>query len=399
MSTWKVSSLGEIVDRSGGLIQTGPFGSQLHSSDYTDDPGGVPLVMPKDMIEGRVDYISMARVSPEKAKEMHRHVCRPGDVLLSRRGDIGRCVLISEADAGILCGTGSLRVAVQGTELDPGFLFHYLSTTAGRAELEGRAVGATMPNINASIVRSVAVPVPPLSTQRKIAAILDVLIENNNRRIKILEEMAHRIYREWFVTFRFPGHQDAPLTEWESRRLPAHWAARRFGDVLELVYGKSLRADVRRDGPVAVFGSGGMIGTHDEALDAGPGLIVGRKGNVGALYWSDGPFFAIDTTYWVRSQLPLSYCYYALSEMTFLDSHAAVPGLSREQAYGMSILVPDPETLHAFDALVMDFFRLRQRLRNANETLRSTRDLLLPRLVSGAIDVEHSKILVDGAAA
>src|SRR4051812_885118 len=119
---WTAATLGEIVDRSGGEIQTGPVGSQLHRSDYTsDETSGVPLVMPKDMVGGRIDYSSAALVEAGKAHEMARHSCRPGDILLSRRGDIGRCVLIRDADDGVLCGTGSLKVTVPETELDSEF--------------------------------------------------------------------------------------------------------------------------------------------------------------------------------------------------------------------------------------------------------------------------------------
>src|SRR5438552_13347173 len=111
---WPLSELGELVDRSSGLIQTGPFGTQLHSSDYTDDAKGVPLVMPKDMVGGRINFSSIAKVNLTKAEEMNRHTCGAGDVLLARRGDIGRCALVRDDDGKVLCGTGSIRVAVQG---------------------------------------------------------------------------------------------------------------------------------------------------------------------------------------------------------------------------------------------------------------------------------------------
>ena len=402
MSSWDPATLGEIADRSGGAIQTGPFGSQLHRSDYTDDKlVGVPLVMPKDMVDGRVDYTAIAWVAPSKAAEMERHSCRPGDLLLSRRGDLGRCVLIREADTGVLCGTGSLRVTLGGSDLDPCFLFFYFQTAVGRAELVGRAVGSTMPNINTAIVRSVSIPLPPLSTQRKIAAILsayDELIENNNRRIKLLEEMAQRIYREWFVDFRYPGHENVPLVDSDLGLIPEGWAVKNAGEAISLIYGKALTADDRHAGNVTVYGSGGAIGSHDTSLSDGPGVVVGRKGNVGAVYWSDGPFFAIDTTYWVVSELPLSYCYFALRDMDFQDSHAAVPGLSRDQAYSLPLLVASPDVIVRFDESFRTIWALRSTLARALTSLRATRELLLPRLISGEIDVDGLDIAMPDAA-
>src|SRR4051812_21127746 len=113
MSNCPTRRLADIVATGNGRIQTGPFGSQLHRHDYTNATDGVPVVMPVNMVGGRVNPERIARVSPEKAAEMHVHVTRPGDVLLSRRGDIGRYCLIDEATAGALCGTGSLRVSIQ----------------------------------------------------------------------------------------------------------------------------------------------------------------------------------------------------------------------------------------------------------------------------------------------
>ena len=225
-NAWPTTPLGEVVDRGGGVIRTGPFGSQLHSADYTQESNGVALVMPKDMVDGRVNRSSMARVRADKADGMVRHRCREGDIVLARRGEIGRCAYIRDEEAGILCGTGALRIGVQGTELDPRFLFYFLCSAAGRRELEGRAVGSTMANLSEGAVRAIQTPIPPAQAQRKIAAILstyDDLIENNNRRIETLEEMAQRIYREWFVEFRYPGNGQISMVETERGAIPQGW--------------------------------------------------------------------------------------------------------------------------------------------------------------------------------
>jgi type I restriction enzyme, S subunit len=238
---------------------------------------------------------------------------------------------------------------------------------------------------------------PPLSLQRKIGAIVstyDDLIENNHRRIKLLEEMAQRIYHEWFVNFRYPGYDSAHGPGSERATIPGGWKRQSLGDVVELAYGKALRADARRTGAVPVFGSGGVTGTHDAALVDGPGIVVGRKGNVGSVHWSDEPFFPIDTTYYVRTELPFSYVYFALQDMEFIDSHAAVPGLSRNQAYSLPFVVPTGRVLSAFDEVITPIFVLRHVLDEARVVLRSTRDLLLPRLISGAIDVADLDIAV-----
>jgi type I restriction enzyme S subunit len=260
--------------------------------------------------------------------------------------------------------------------------------------------GTTQDNLSVEKLLSVEVQYPPLPTQRKIAAILsayDDLIDNNDRRIDLLEEIAQRIYSEWFVDFRYPGHEGVRLVGSESTPIPEGWTVRPLRDSVELLYGKALKASDRRAGHVPVFGAGGLIGVHDRALVDDPGIVVGRKGNVGSLSWSDGPFFPIDTTYYVKSALPLTYVFFGLRELEFVDSHAAVPGLNREQAYALPWLTPDSSTLAAFDRIISPIFSLRSRLEAGSANLRQSRDLLLPRLVSGHLDIEDLDIEVPAA--
>ncbi len=374
-------------------MRTGPFGSQLHKSDYVDDLTATPVVMPKDMVDGHVDPVSIARVDDRVVERLSPHVLRTGDIVLGRRGDIGRRAWTGDKEDGWLCGTGSMRITISGsTELRPRFLYYYLGLSQTIAWLQGHAVGATMSNLSAGVVRQLPVRYPPTAVQDAIVYVLDsveTLIENNRRRIEILEEMARLLYREWFVHFRFPGHEDVELIDSDLGPIPGGWKSRRLGELLELSYGKALRADDRRGGPVAVYGSGGQVGWHDRALVAGPGIVVGRKGNVGSVYWSDRDFFPIDTTYYVESALPLRFLDQLLQTLRFVNSHAAVPGLSRNQAYGLVVAEPDSYLMSLYDAAVGPMYSLRRVLSDQIATLGMARDLLLPRLVSGELDVSE----------
>jgi len=136
---------------------------------------------------------------------------------------------------------------------------------------------------------------------------------------------------------------------------------------------------------VPVFGSSGIVGQHDKALVKGPGIIVGRNGNVGSVFWSVEDFFVIDTAYYVTSSLPLRFLFYVLPTLNFLNSDAAVPGLSRNQAYTLEILVPPPPLLERFCNLANTFEQQASTLQRQIQNLRHTRDLLLPRLLSGQV--------------
>jgi type I restriction enzyme S subunit len=232
--------------------------------------------------------------------------------------------------------------------------------------------------------------VPPLSIQREATGVLrayDDLIETNERRIHILKKMAQSLYREWFVDYRFPGYEKAEFVRTPSGTIPSGWTVEKLGDVLELNYGKALRYDERRQGPIPVFGSSGVIGYHDTSLVKGPGIVVGRKGNVGTVFWSDDDFHAIDTVYYVSSKLPLRFLFYDLQTKNFINNDAAVPGLNRDQAYALETVVPTAKVLDRFVKLADDFEQQAARLQKQNVNLLQTRDVLLPQLTSERISL------------
>ena len=182
--SWSAATLGEVVERGGGLIQTGPFGSQLHQSDYVTD--GIPVIMPKDIIDGRVDSDSVARVSEETANRLSRHQLRPRTIVLPRRGEITKRAFIREDQTGWLCGTGCLQIALEGKQVLPDFLYYYLEQQEVVRWLEQHAVGTTMLNLSATIVADLPLKFPTPAGQQRIADILsayDDLIENNRRPI------------------------------------------------------------------------------------------------------------------------------------------------------------------------------------------------------------------------
>jgi type I restriction enzyme S subunit len=118
---WQDSTLGELAKRDGGLIQTGPFGAQLHQADYQSE--GIPVIMPKDIAEGRVSVDSIAQISEEMANRLERHKLKPRTIVLPRRGEITKRAFIRADQEGWLCGTGCLKIELRGKELDPEFLY------------------------------------------------------------------------------------------------------------------------------------------------------------------------------------------------------------------------------------------------------------------------------------
>jgi type I restriction enzyme S subunit len=170
-------------------------------------------------------------------------------------------------------------------------------------------------------------------------------------------------------------------------KIPGGWEVRRLGDVLDLVYGDALKAEDRIEGPIPVYGSSGIIGYHNESMVKGPGIIVGRKGNVGSVYWSDDDFFPIDTVYYVQTDKSSPFIYFNLLTQNFINNDAAVPGLNRKQALNLPIIIPTEGLLKIFESAILPVFKYIKQIKQESDNLRQTRDLLLPKLVSGEVEV------------
>ncbi len=254
---------------------------------------------------------------------------------------------------------------------------------------------------------------PELPEQYAIAHILGTLddkIELNRRMNETLEAMSRALYTSWFVTFdpvhakaegRDPGlppniadlfpdsFEDSELGE-----IPKGWGVRKLGDLLELAYGKALKAEDRRDGNVPVYGSNGQVGWHDQHLVDGPGIVVGRKGNPGITTWVPTNFFPIDTTFYVvpkPSCRSLEFLFHALRthDLAALGADSAVPGLNRNLVYMSNQLLPPAEILGHFDRIAGGLSRRVNFGNDATRALAAVRDTLLPKLISGALRVDH----------
>jgi len=379
MIQWQTKRLDEL-----GKIVTGKTPASAKPEEFGDH---FPFITPSDLPKTQ-KHVGVERLLSQKGMEAHKRILLPNK---------STCVVCIGATIGKVCMTKQPSFSNQQInsiiplegEHDPDFIY-YISTKLKDA-LVSFAGGAATPIVNKSVFSSIKVLVPGYEVQRKIAAILsayDDLIENNKRRIALLEQMAEEIYREWFVRMRFSGHEN---TRFE-KGVPEGWEINRLGSILEFCYGKALKARDRVPGNIQVYGSGGVIGTHNEALVKNSGLIIGRKGNVGSIHWSDREFFPIDTVYFVKSELPNSFLYFLLRSMNFINNDAAVPGLNRNQAYSNKFFLPPVSLIKKYAGVVDLQFEMKINLSQQNEQLSAMRESLLSRLISGKLSVEDLDI-------
>ena len=195
------SNLGNLCEKESG-IQTGPFGSQLHQKDYVAE--GTPIITVEHIGENRITHQDLPRVSDYDRARLSKYALQTGDIVFSRVGSVDRRSLVRELEDGWLFSGRCLRVRPDQEKIDSGYLSYFLGLPAFREYIRSIAVGATMPSLNTSLLSDVTIYYPPLPEQRAIAHVLGTLddkIELNRRMNQTLEEMAHTIYKDWFVDF------------------------------------------------------------------------------------------------------------------------------------------------------------------------------------------------------
>jgi type I restriction enzyme, S subunit len=404
-------TLGELASQHGGRIQTGPFGSQLHQSDYIDDDSGVPVVMPSDMVGGRIDPHSIARVHPTKASTLSKHFLEVGDIVLARRGDIGRCAYVAPRNAGWLCGTGSMKLSLPDGPLSSKYLFYLLQTDSVIGWLNGVSVGATLKNLSAGAVSELPLRFPALEVQHSICAILDALeelIENNQQRIRLLEETVRIMYREWFVYFQYPGHEDVALVDSAFRSRPANWSHTTLGAISELSRAAANPSEIPSLSPILSLGDLPYRSTtlHDWDLPETAGSrktefksgdILFAKLDPGShkAVWApiDG-FCSTDILAFRATQPQFASLILSVASSDHFVAVAAKTAngtthirVSPDVLLNYPVPLPPPAILDEFDQVVSPMVRLCSHLAVTNRCLREARNLLLPRLVSGDLDI------------
>ena len=284
---------------------------------------------------------------------------------------------------------------------NPKFAYYFLQTMG----LERLDAGSSNPSLNRNHIHTIPVlwPSPPI--QRRIAGILsayDDLIENSQRRIKILEEMARRLYREWFVHFRFPGHEDCRLVESPLGEIPEGWEVKGLGEIadnfdrLRKPLSKIQRADLQ--GPYPYYGAAKVFDYVNDFIFDGEYLLMAEDGSVitsdraPVLQLVNERFWSNNHTHVLRGRLPCSthYLYLGLLEINISPyiTGAAQPKITQENMNRIPFVCAPASIHHEFDNLVEPIVRQTQVLQGQIQNLRRTRDLILPLLLSGQIDVE-----------
>lgn len=410
---WQVKRLGSFCTKIGtGATPRG--GSEVYLSSRVSHA----LVRSQHVFDRHFDSAGLAFISESHAKELRNAEVHSGDVLLNITGDgvtFGRSCIVPDCVLPACVNQHVSIIRPDRRECDPGYLLSVLTHPATKGYIESFNSGGSRRAITKGHIESFEIPLPPLAEQKAIAQVLGALddkIELSRRMNATLEAMARALFQSWFVDFdpvrakldgRLPAALDPataalfPATFQESPlgHIPKGWEVRTLGEVIELAYGKPLKAEDRKNGPVCVYGANGPVGWHDEKLVSGPGIVVGRKGNPGVVTWAHDNFYPIDTTFYVE---PIGACrslyffYYALSlhNLANLSADSAVPGLNRNHAYMSKQVIPSQPVLKAFDSQISPIFAAIYANDEESRSLSLLRDTLLPKLLSGELSVSQT---------
>jgi type I restriction enzyme S subunit len=405
---WHNITVSQLVSKGEAEIKTGPFGTQLHASDYVEE--GTPVINARNIGFGNIRPEKLEFISDETVKRLSSHLLKPADIVFGRKGTVERHVFIRPAQNNWFQGTDCLRLRLKSPDVEPRYVSYYFLTENHKQWIINQSShGATMTSLNQDIISRISFPLPPLATQRKIVDVLsayDELIEVNTRRIRVLEQMAQSVYREWF------GKVDA---RGGAAALPEGWEIKPFSELVDIDPAVSVDKQIQKP-----FVGMNALSTNSMLIDLG--LVEMRTGSSGAKFQNRDVLFpritpsvengkagfvqflkdgqvAIGSTEIIvfrEKELVSEYIYFLSREHEFrgnaINSMIGASGRQRvQQGCFDTFLVAKPpkELQQKFAEIVSPMFKITHTLALKNANLRRTRDLLLPRLVGGEVTVHE----------
>ena len=370
MSKWVTAKLGDV-----STIITGPFGSQLHQSDYVSK--GIPIVMPQNIADRKINYDSINYISEEDAQRLKRYTTQTNDILYARRGDVEKHAFITERESGVYCGTGCLRVRITSENIEPLFLSFFLNSEETKRWLVTHAVGSNMPNLNTDILSNVPVSYPTLGTQKKIANTLNYF----DQKISVNRKINDNLHSQMCLLY------EQLMSKAISKQIQGDFVCAK--ELTEVITGKEDANFSAPDGLYKFFTcSNTPLQCNEYAFDSSSILIAGN-GDFNVKHYS-GKFNAYQRTYVLT---PPSE-YYSLLYMASLyrinsfkskSSGSIVKFITKGDVENIPLFIPtETSILKELNKLIS----LKERNSFENEELSRLRDWLLQILMNRQATIE-----------
>ena len=381
-------------------IQTGPFGSQLHKSDYVEF--GTPIVMPKDITNGKINDNNISRISKNDVARLFKHKLVPGNIIYPRRGDISKCALITSKEDGWVCGTGCIKVDINQQIANSTYVMYVLCQSETVNWIESNAVGTTMLNLNTSILSDLPIKLPSLNTQKKLANIVssfDKKIALNRRINDNLEQQAQALFKSWFVDFE--PFKNGKFVESEIGMIPEGWKVGNLLDVAELSDSKRKplsameRSNMNKVYPY--YGATSIMDYVDDYLFDGIYLLMGEDGSVMTengfpyLQYVSGKFWVNNHAHIMQGKnaftTEMLHCLLFRKNISEFVTGAVQAKISQNNMKRIKLAIAPANVLDSFSKLLDSIYSQIRQKKKESDVLCKKRDLLLPKLMSGKIKI------------
>lgn len=379
---YTIGEMAEIIDGDRGK-------NYPHQHEFLDE-GYCLFLNTGNVTKAGFSFKSNQFISKEKCDLLRKGKLQRHDIVYTTRGTVGNAAYYSDSIPyeHVRINSGMVIIRPKEAIVCTEFLYQILKSDYYRPFFRKHCTGSAQPQLPIKNFSTIELDLPDLPVQCRIAGILstyDDLIENNQKQIKLLEEAAQRLYKEWFVDLRFPGHENVKIVD----GVPEGWENASVTDLLEIRYGKDHKG--LADGCIPVYGSGGIMRKVDKILYSGESVLIPRKGSLNNILLVSGDFWTIDTMFYSVPKRPnvAKYVYLYLTgiDMYAMNIGAAVPSMSVKILDGMRLLCPSDSILELFETTAKPYYEMIELLKKKQSMLGETRDRLLPKLMSGEIEV------------
>lgn len=365
-------------------------------STAPDEGKGYPLIRTPNVGKGRLDLNGVHRVSESVYKQrIQRGAPRANDLIFAREAPAGNVALVQENQT-VCLGQRTVLIRPNVQKVNPQYLVYYLLSPKPQYELLGTANGATVAHVNLPAIRNLKIELPEKSVQDKIGTILvtyDDLIENNQKQIKLLEEAAQRLYKEWFVDLNFPGHENTKIVD----GVPEGWRISSIYDVFDIKYGKNLpTSKITKTGQYPVYGASGVIGYYNEKnCDDYATLVTSRGNGSGDVfrthhkqsYITNNSFIARrnDKNSFIENEF--TFQLFSNTDFKKLCTGSAQPQLTNTSIQKIKILLPNRQLIEKYQRCTIEMSEKQEALYQEQRALTQARNRLLPKLMNGTVEV------------
>lgn len=363
-------------------IAAGPFGSNLKVECFV--PSGFPIIDGANLKGYKVTDNITKFVTEEKARSLSRSIAHRGDVIVTISGTIGQIAYIPEDSLydEYLCSQRQFRVSFDSSMVYVPYLVFYFHTFEGQNKILSFANQTGVPALSQPLknFKKIRLCLPSLQEQRRIASIVETIndkIENNIKINDNLELQAQAIYSYMFIENADPA-----------------WVQGHLSDLITVKYGKDHKK--LADGSYPVYGSGGIMRYVERPLYDKESVLIPRKGTLNNVMYVNQPFWSVDTMFYTEMRLPnvakFIYHFVKAKNLASMNAGSAVPSMTTDILNAMEVVIPSTSALAEFESLVDPMYRAMQENNIQSSKLSELRDALLPRLMSGEIDVSDIQL-------